>query len=81
MNRIFKAARLEVREESVPAEKLSGAALVIKKDKYTTVVKKEYPVTFTLDPEQDPKHIDTLIPNDSGAPQLSKGIYEIRGTS
>jgi uncharacterized protein (TIGR03067 family) len=71
---------LEVREESVPAEKLAGTTLVIKKDKYTTVVKKkEYPVTFTLDPKQDPKHIDMMIPNDSGTPQLSKGIYKIEG--
>ena len=71
---------LEVREEAVPAEKLTGTTLVIKKDKYTTVVKKkEYPVTFTLDPKQDPKHIDMMIPNDSGAPQLSKGIYKIEG--
>ena len=71
---------LDVREESVPAEKLAGTTLIIKKDKYTTVVKKkEYPVTFTLDPKQDPKHIDMLIPNDSGTPQLSKGIYKIEG--
>ena len=71
---------LEVREESVPAAKLVGTTLVIRKDKYTTVVKKkEYPVTFTLDPKQDPKHIDMLIPNDSGTPQLSKGIYKIEG--
>lgn len=71
---------LEVREESVPAEKLAGTTLVVKKDAYTTVVKKkEYPVTFTLDPKQDPKHIDMLIPGDSGEPQLSKGIYKFEG--
>lgn len=71
---------LDIREESVPAEKLSGTTLIIKKDKYTTLVKKkEYPATFTLDPKQDPKHIDMLIPNDSGTPQLSKGIYKIDG--
>ena len=71
---------LEVREESVPAQKLAGTTLVIKKDKYTTVVKKkEHPVTFTLDPKQDPKHIDMMIPDDSGTPQLSKGIYKIEG--
>ena len=71
---------LEVREESVPAAKLAGTTLVIKKDKYTTVVKKkEYPVTFTLDPKQDPRHIDMLIPGDSGEPQLSKGIYRVEG--
>jgi uncharacterized protein (TIGR03067 family) len=71
---------LDVREEAVPAEKLAGTTLVIRKDKYTTVVKKkEYPVTFTLDPKQDPKHIDMLIPNDSGTPQLSRGIYKIEG--
>jgi uncharacterized protein (TIGR03067 family) len=71
---------LEVREEPVPAEKLAGTTLVIKKDKYTTVVKKkEYPVTFTLDPKQDPKHIDMMIPDDSGIPRLSKGIYKIEG--
>jgi uncharacterized protein (TIGR03067 family) len=71
---------LEVREESVPTEKLAGTTLVIKKDKYTTVVKKkEYPVTFTLDPKQDPKHIDMMIPNGSGTPQLSKGIYKFEG--
>lgn len=71
---------LEVREEFVPAEKLSGTTLVIKKDRYTTIVKKkEFPVAFTLDPKQDPKHIDMLIPNDSGTPQLSKGIYKIDG--
>ena len=71
---------LEVREESVPAGKLAGTTLVIKKDKYTTVVKKkEYSVTFTLDPKQDPKHIDMMIPDDSGTPQLSKGVYKIEG--
>lgn len=71
---------LEVREEAVPAEKLSGTTLVVKKDKYTTIVKKkEYSTTFTLDPKQDPKHIDMLIPNDAGTPQLSKGIYKIDG--
>lgn len=71
---------LEVREEFVPAEKLAGTTLIIKKDKYTTIVKKkEYTVTFTLDPKQDPKQIDMLIPNDSGTPQLSKGIYKIDG--
>src|SRR5947208_16076908 len=73
-------AGLEVREESVPAGKLAGTTLVIKKDKYTTVVKKkEYPVTFTLDPKQDPKHIDRLVPGDDGIPQFSKGIYKIEG--
>jgi uncharacterized protein (TIGR03067 family) len=71
---------LDVREESVPAEKLAGTTLLIRKDKYTTVVKKkEYPVTFTLDPKQDPKHIDMFIPDDSGISQLSKGIYKIEG--
>jgi uncharacterized protein (TIGR03067 family) len=71
---------LDIREESVPAEKLAGTSLIIKKEKYTTIVKKkEYPATFTLDPKQDPKHIDMLIPNDSGTPQLSKGIYKIEG--
>src|ERR1044071_10140605 len=71
---------LEVREEAVPAEKLAGTTLVVKKDKYTTVVKKkEYPVTFTLDPKQDPKHIDMMIPGDDGTPRLSKGIYKIEG--
>jgi uncharacterized protein (TIGR03067 family) len=71
---------LEVREESVLAAKLVGTTLVIKKDKYTTVVKKkEHPVAFTLDPKQDPKHIDMMVPDDSGTPQLSKGIYKIEG--
>jgi uncharacterized protein (TIGR03067 family) len=71
---------LDIRESFVPAEKLTGTTLVIKKDKYTTIVKKkEYPVTFTLDPKQDPKHIDMMIPDDSGTPQLSKGIYKIDG--
>jgi uncharacterized protein (TIGR03067 family) len=71
---------LEVREESVPAARLAGTTLLIKKDRYTTVVKKkEYPVTFTLDPKQDPKHIDMMIPGDDGAPRLSKGIYKIDG--
>jgi uncharacterized protein (TIGR03067 family) len=71
---------LDIREEFVPAEKLSGTTLIIKKEKYTTIVKKkEYPATFTLDPKQDPKQIDMLIPNDSGTPQLSKGIYKIEG--
>lgn len=69
---------LEVREEAVPAEKLAGTTLIIEKDKYTTVVKKkEYPVTFALDPKPDPKHIDMFIPGDSGEPRLSKGIYKI----
>ena len=73
-------AGLEVREESVPAGKLAGTTLVIKKDTYTTLVKKkEYPVTFTLDPKQDPKHIDMLVPGDDGTPQLAKGIYRIEG--
>ena len=71
---------LDIREAFVPAEKLTGTTLIIKKDKYTTIVKKkEYPVTFTLDPKQDPKHIDMLIPDDSGTPQLSMGIYKIEG--
>jgi uncharacterized protein (TIGR03067 family) len=71
---------LDIREAFVPAEKLTGTTLVIKKDKYTTIVKKkEYPVTFTLDPKQDPKHIDMMIPDDSGKPQPSKGIYKIEG--
>jgi uncharacterized protein (TIGR03067 family) len=71
---------LEVREESVPAEKLAGTTLVIKKNTYTTVVKKkEYPATFTLDPKQDPKHIDMMIPDEGGTPRLSKGIYKIEG--
>ena len=71
---------LDVREKLVPAEKLAGTTLVIRKDKYTTVVKKkEYPATFALDPKQDPKHIDMFLPDDSGTPQLSKGIYKIEG--
>lgn len=73
-------AGLEVREEAVPAEKLAGTTLLIKKDKYTTgVKKKEYPVTFKLDPKQNPKHIDMFIPGDSGEAQLSKGIYKFEG--
>jgi uncharacterized protein (TIGR03067 family) len=71
---------LDIREAFVPSEKLIGTTLLIKKEKYTTIVKKkEYPVTFTLDPKQDPKQIDMLIPDDSGTPQLSKGIYKIEG--
>jgi uncharacterized protein (TIGR03067 family) len=71
---------LEVREEAVPAKRLAGTTLVVKKDTYTTVVgKKEYPVTFTLDPKQDPKHIDMMIPGDDGTPRLSKGIYKVEG--
>jgi uncharacterized protein (TIGR03067 family) len=71
---------LEVREEFVPAAKLAGTTLVICKDKYTTVVKKkEYPVVFTLDPKPDPKHIDMLIPDDSGTPRAAKGIYKLDG--
>ncbi len=71
---------LDVREESVPAAKLAGTALVVRGDKYTTVVKKkEYPTTFKLDPKQDPKHIDMLIPDESGTPRLSKGIYKFDG--
>jgi uncharacterized protein (TIGR03067 family) len=71
---------LEVREEAVPAAKLAGTTLIVKKDVYTTVVKKkEHPVKFKLDPKPDPKHIDMFIPADSGEPQLSKGIYKIEG--
>src|SRR5262245_52735236 len=71
---------LEVREESVPAKKLAGTTLVVKQDTYTTVVgKKEYPVTFTLDPKQDPRHIDMMIPDGDGTPRLSKGIYKFEG--
>ena len=71
---------LEVREQTVPPEKLAGTTLVIKKDKYTTIVKKkEYAATFTVDQKQDPKHIDMPIPDDSGTPQLPKGIYKIDG--
>jgi uncharacterized protein (TIGR03067 family) len=70
--------KLEVREESVPAEKLTGTTLLIKKDQYITVVKKkEYPTKFKLDPKQDPKHIDMWLAQDGGEPQLSKGIYSI----
>jgi uncharacterized protein (TIGR03067 family) len=73
-------AGLDVREQPVTAAKLAGTTLVIKKDTYTTVVKKkEYPVTFTLDPKQDPKHIDMLIPDAAGTPQLSRGIYKLEG--
>jgi hypothetical protein len=32
---------LEVRERIVPAEKLAGTTLVIRKDQYTTIVKKK----------------------------------------
>ncbi|HJZ55572.1 MAG TPA: TIGR03067 domain-containing protein [Gemmataceae bacterium] len=71
---------LEIREQSVAAEKLSGTTLLIQKDTYTTIVKqKKYRATFTLDPKQDPKHIDMLIPDDSDTPQLSKGIYKLEG--
>lgn len=71
---------LEVREQTVPPEKLEGTTLVIKKDKYTTIVKKkEYAASFTLDQKQDPKHIDMLIPDDFGTPRLSKGIYKVEG--
>ena len=71
---------LDVREESVPAAKLAGTTLVVRGDKYATVVrKKEYPTTFTLDPKQDPKHIDMHIPDESGTPRLAKGIYKIDG--
>jgi uncharacterized protein (TIGR03067 family) len=73
-------AGLEVSEKTVPAEKLVGTTLVIKKDKYTTIVKKkEYPVSFTLDQKQDPKHIDMYLPDEFGTPQLAKGIYKIEG--
>lgn len=71
---------LEVREEFVPAAKLAGTTLMIRGDKYATVVKKkEYPTTFKLDPKQDPKHIDMLIPDESGAPRLARGIYRLDG--
>jgi uncharacterized protein (TIGR03067 family) len=71
---------LEVREQTVPAEKLAGTTLVIRRDKYTTIVKKkEYPTTFKLDPRQDPKHIDMFIPDEAGTPRLAKGIYRIDG--
>ncbi|MBY0513408.1 MAG: TIGR03067 domain-containing protein [Gemmataceae bacterium] len=73
-------AGLEVREVFVPAAKLTGTTLVVKKNTYTTVVKgKEYPVQFTLDPAQDPKHIDMMIPDGDGTPRLAKGIYKLEG--
>ncbi|HYH64413.1 MAG TPA: TIGR03067 domain-containing protein [Urbifossiella sp.] len=71
---------LDVREELVPAAKLAGTTLVVRGDTYATVVKKkEYPTTFKLDPKQDPKHIDMLVPDESGTPRLAKGIYKIDG--
>jgi uncharacterized protein (TIGR03067 family) len=71
---------LDVRVQPGPAAKLAGTTLVIKKDTYTTVVKKtEYPATFTLDPAQDPKHIDMLGPDAAGPPQPSGGIYKLEG--
>jgi uncharacterized protein (TIGR03067 family) len=71
---------LDIQESFIPAEKLTGTTLVVKKNTYTTVVKKKaYPVTFTLDPKPEPRHIDMMIPDGSGAPQLSKGIYKFDG--
>jgi uncharacterized protein (TIGR03067 family) len=73
-------AELEVNGVAVPAKKLEGTTLVIKGDKYTVKVKDStHETTIKIDPTKDPKAIDTLFPNGTELPKLSKGVYELDG--
>lgn len=73
-------AGLEVDGKVVPEEKLQGTTLVIKGDKYMTIVKDtKREVTLTLDPSKDPKTIDMAFPDGTNAAKVGKGIYRIEG--
>jgi uncharacterized protein (TIGR03067 family) len=71
---------LEVNGQSTPEEKLKGATLTIKGNKYTVKTRgMTHEVTFELDATKKPKEIDMHFPDGPEVPKLSKGLYEIDG--
>jgi uncharacterized protein (TIGR03067 family) len=71
---------LEVDGKPVPEEKIKGAILVVKGDKYVTQVKgKDYETTLTLDPTKKPKAIDMVFSEGDKKDKVLRGIYMIEG--
>lgn len=71
---------LEVDGKPVPEEKIKGAMLVIKGDKYITKVKgKDYETVITLDPGKKPKAIDMVFTEGDKKDKVLRGIYVIEG--
>jgi uncharacterized protein (TIGR03067 family) len=71
---------LEVDGKPVPEEKIKGARLVVKGDKYITQVKgKDYETIITLDPSKKPKAIDMVFTEGDKKDKVLRGIYLIEG--
>lgn len=73
-------AKLEIDGERVPEEKLRDTRLVIKGNKYTVTIKdKKFETTLTLDPTQEPKHVDAVFADGPTKDKVHRGIYEWKG--
>lgn len=72
---------LEVNGKDVPAPKLEGTILIIKKDDYRTKVKdKEQPgFRLKLDPSKKPKAVDMIKTMPGSPDEVIKGIYTFEG--
>ena len=72
---------LEVNGKDVPAPKLDGTILIIKKDEYYTKVKdkEQFGFRLKLDPSKNPKAVDMIKSMPGGAEEVIKGIYTFDG--
>jgi uncharacterized protein (TIGR03067 family) len=68
---------LEINGKDVPAPKLDGTILIIKKDEYYTKVKDKEQLGFRLklDPSKNPKAVDMIKTMPGGTEEVIKGIY------
>ncbi|MSQ96606.1 MAG: TIGR03067 domain-containing protein [Gemmataceae bacterium] len=68
---------LEVDGKDLPADKIQGTLLIVKKDDYRTKVKDKLLPGFRikLDPSKNPKTIDMIQTMPDGTEKTVKGIY------
>jgi uncharacterized protein (TIGR03067 family) len=73
-------AALEVDGKEVGVEKIQGATLTIKGDRYSVKAKdKVNGCVIRLDPKKDPPAIDMIFTQPGAGDKTHKGIYKIEG--
>src|SRR5437899_11030226 len=78
MEGTWTLAGMEVDGKEVPADKLQGATLTIRGNKYALVTRgKQHDVEISLDPGKTPKGIDMKFLDGPNKDRVGKGIYQL----
>jgi uncharacterized protein (TIGR03067 family) len=73
-------ANLEVNGKDVPADKLTGTVLTVKRDVYSVKVKdRTTDCRLRLDPSKSPRAVDMIFTEPGGGEKVLQGIYQIDG--